>query len=124
MPYTITTTEVRDGFATGASDADLTAYIAIADQADACLTANSVADAIGKQLKILAVRHMAADATDGGDITSERAVSGAQRSYAQRRKGETGYLNTLRSLDRYGCVVAVVSNGGYVQFRAVGRYGL
>lgn len=124
MPYTITTTEVKDGFRTGASDADLTAYIAIADQADACLTANSVADAIGKQLKVLAVRHMASNATDGGDITSERAVSGAQRSYAQRRKGETGYLDTLRSLDKTGCVMAVVSNGGYVQFRAVGRYGL
>jgi len=124
MPYIITTTQVRDGFSTGASDADLTAYIAITVQADACLTANSVADVIGMQLKILAVRHMASDATDGGDITQERAVSGASRSYSQRKSGSTGYLNTLRSLDQYGCVGGLVSNGGYVQLRASGRYGL
>lgn len=124
MPYVITTADVKDGFTTGASDADLTAYIAIADQADACLTDNSVADAIGKQLKILAVRHMASNATDGGNVTQEQAVSGASRSYAQRRKGETGYLNTLRALDKYGCVMSIVSNGGYVQLRAVGRYNL
>ena len=122
MPYTITTSEVKDGFTTGASDADLTAYIAVADQADACLTANSVADAIGKQLKILAVRHMAANATDGGNVTQERAVSGASRSYAERRKGSTGYLDTLRSLDTYGCVMALLVNNQYVQFRSVGKY--
>lgn len=124
MPYTITTTQVRDGFTTSASDADLTAYIAIMDQADACLTANGVADAIGMQLKVLGVRHLAGNASDGGDITSERAVSGAQRTYAGRKAGSTGYLDTLRALDQYGCVVGLLSNGGYVQLRAVGRYDL
>lgn len=122
MAYEITPTEVKDGFSTGASDADLAAYIAVVDQADACLTANSVDEAIGKQLKILGVRHMAAMA-DGGDVTSQRSVSGAARTFAQTKSPyQTNYAAMLAQIDTYGCVMAIVSNGGKVQLRAVGRY--
>lgn len=121
MPYEITVAEVRDGFNTSASDADLTAYIAFAGQADACLEANAVPDAIGKQLKILAVRHLATAASDGGNVVSQRAVSGASRTFQQRRAGETQHLETLRMLDTYGCVMNVVSSGGSVRIMSVGR---
>ena len=121
MSYAITISEVRDGFTTSASDADLTAYIAVADQADACLTANGVATAVGKQLKVLGVRHLAANANDRGAVTQERAVSGASRSYASRAAGETGYLETLRTIDQYGCVLATINSNARIQLRSAGR---
>jgi hypothetical protein len=121
MPYVITTAEVLDGFSTSASTADLTAYIAIVDQADACLTANLVSEAIGKQLKILGVRHLAGNANDRGAVTQERAVSGASRNYSERAGGETGYLATLRTIDQYGCVLGTINNNGRIQLRSIGR---
>lgn len=121
MPYTITVAQVRDGFSTPASDADITAYIAFADEADTCLTNNSVLDAIGMQLKILFVRHTATNQRDGGAVTSERAVSGAARAFGQYERGDTGYLDTLRQLDRFGCVYALASNNGFIQLRSAGR---
>ena len=111
--YTITSSDVISGGA---------AYIPFVDQADACMEAKGVADDIGKQLKILAVNHLVSAATTGGTVQSERAVSGASRTYAAMSGGDTGYLNTLRDLDSWGCVTAIVSNNGRVQLRAVGRY--
>lgn len=121
MPYTITIEQVKDGFTTSASDADLTAYIIFADQADECLTNNSVADALGQQLKILAVRHMATIQRDGGAITSERAVSGASRSFSSFRAGDTSYKDLLRQIDATGCVYGLVTQNGFLQLRSVGR---
>ena len=121
MPYVITVAEVKDGFSTSASDADITAYIAFADQADECMTLNSVSDAIGKQLKILFVRHIVTSGRDGGSIASERAVSGASRSFGEFAPGQTGYLDTLKRLDRYGCVYSLLENNAPIQLRSVGR---
>lgn len=121
MAETITTSEVLDGFSTSASTADLTAYIAVVDQADACLDANSVPAAIQKHLKILGVRHLAANSNDRGNVIEEEAVSGARRVYSDKKSGDTAYLETLRSIDRYGCVTAVLNYNARVQFRSVGR---
>lgn len=121
MSYAITTSDVLDGFTTGASTADLEAYIAVVDQADTCLTANSVAAAIGKQLKVLGVRHLASNSNDRGAVTQERAVSGASRTYSARAAGETGYLETLRTIDRYGCVLGTLNYNARVQLRSAGR---
>lgn len=121
MPYTVTIAMIKDGFNSPVSDADLTGYIAIVDQADTCLTNNSVPDAIGVQLKLLAIRHLATNQRDGGSVTSERAVSGASRSYANYRAGDTGFLETLRQLDRWGCVRGVVEQNARLQLRSIGR---
>lgn len=121
MPYTITVAEVKDGFSTSASDSSITAYITLVDQADACMTAQGVPDAIGQQLKILAVRHLLTSERDGGAIMSERAVSGASRSFGQFKAGETGYLNNLKMLDKWGCVYGVVSNNTGIGLLVVGR---
>ena len=121
MAVTITTSQVLDGFSTGASTADLTAYIAVIDQADACLDANSVPDAIASQLKILGVRHLAATGSDGGEVTQERAISGASRSYSTVPGGMSWYYRTLKAIDTYGCVTATLTNSPTVQLRSVGR---
>lgn len=121
MPYTITVDQVKDGFNSPASDADLAGYIAIVDQADTCLTNNGVAEEIGRQLKLLAVRHIATSQRDGGSVTSEQAVSGASRSYANFRAGDTGYKDLLRQMDSTGCVYATVSRNSFIQLRSIGR---
>lgn len=123
MPYTITVTQVKDGFTGNASDADIAAYIAMADQADECLALNTVPDAVGQRLKVLFVRHTASQQRDGGAVTSERAVSGASRSYAADQRGDSGYLDLLRQLDQTGCVYRLASNNGFVQFRTIGAAG-
>ncbi len=121
MPYTITLERVRNGFVSPASDADLTGYIMFADQADMCLTNSSVADEIGQMLKVLLVRHLATNSRDGGSVTSERAVSGASRSYGQYQAGDTGFLDTLKQLDRTGCVYQLATNSSPIQLRSIGR---
>lgn len=124
MPYTITTAEVLDGFATSASVADLTAYIAVVDGADTCLTSNAVSTTVGKQLKILGVRHLATTASDGGQVKEQEAVSGARRVFAEPKKGTTAHLTALRSIDVYGCVTATVQRSAAMQFRSAGRSSL
>lgn len=119
--YAISVASVLDGFSTGASTADVAGFISLVDQADACLTANTVSGAVGKQLKTLAVRHLLANSNDRGSVTMERSTSGAARSYKERRNGDTGFLETLRSVDQHGCVMALLSKGSYVQFRSIGR---
>lgn len=121
MPYTITVERVKDGFTTSASDDDLNGYIAVADQADECMTNNNAPVAIGQQLKVLAVRHLATNQRDGGSVTAERAVSGASRNYESFKAGETGFLATLQQLDRWGCVYGIVQNNQLIQLRSVGR---
>jgi hypothetical protein len=119
--YAVSSSEVLEGFSTSASAADIAGYIAIMDQADACLTAKGVSGAIGKQLKVLGIRHLAANASDRGAVTQERAVSGASRTYKERKAGETGYLETLRTIDQYGCVLGLINKNAYIQLRSVGR---
>lgn len=121
MSWAITISEVKDGFSTSASDADLAAYMALVDQADACLTLKGVHSAVGRQLKILGVRHLATSSSDRGAVVEEQAVSGARRRYNERAGGETGYLQTLRSIDQYGCVLGLVNRNARIQFRSVGR---
>ena len=121
MTYAITIADVKDGFATPIADSDLEGFIAIADTADPCLTRNEVADPVGQQLKRLFVRHMATIQRDGGAITSEKAVSGASRGYGEMKNSETGYLNSLKQLDSYGCVYSLAVSNAPLQLRSIGR---
>jgi hypothetical protein len=121
MSYVITTPEVLEGFQTGASTADVAGFIAVVDQADNCLARNSVSDVVGRQMKILAVRHLLSNSSDRGAVTQERAVSGASRSYKERVAGETGFLETLRTIDTYGCVMSTINKNQRIQLRSVGR---
>ena len=114
MAYEITETDV------GAAGV---AYIPFVNQADTCLTNNGVAEDIGKQLKILGVKHLTAMARDGGQVTEERAVSGAYRSYAEGKSG-TGYLETLRAMDATGCVLRLLVNNSNIRLMSAGRSAL
>lgn len=121
LDYSITVDRVKSGFTTSASDDDIAGFIAIVGQADQCMTNNNVPGEIGQQLKVLAVRHMATNQRDGGSVTSERAVSGASRSLNAFKAGETGYLDTLRQLDQWGCVYGTIQSNQFIQLRSVGR---
>lgn len=122
MSYVVTAIEVLYGFSTSASTEDVEAYIAVTDQADDCLTANNVPVAIGKQLKILAVRHLASIGNEKGSVREEQSVSGARRVFMDRKSGETNYLEALRSIDQHGCVLSTVNKNVKVQLRSVGRF--
>lgn len=125
MALTISASDVTAGYTTSLSTAEIDALITFVDQADACLTNNSVSDAIGQRLKILAVQHMLSltEGNGGGRAISERSASGAARTFSDR-KGRgldaTTYGALLRQLDQYGCVTAILSNGGGMYLRAVG----
>lgn len=120
MAYDITADEVKCDFATGASNTEVEGFIAVVDQANACLTANSVSEAIGRTMKITAVRALLREA-GGGEVIEERAVSGASRKYADKKTSQNSYMTTLRSIDKFGCVMATISKGASVQMRSVGR---
>jgi 3-dehydroquinate synthase class II len=119
--YPITPADVTDGFTTSATTADVLGYIALMDQANTCLTANKISITLGRQMKILGVRHLCTNSTERGAVTQERAVSGASRTYAERPGGQTSYLATLRSIDRHGCIMALLSQGGSVRLMSAGR---
>jgi hypothetical protein len=122
--YAISVARVRDGFNTKASEEDIAAFISIVDQADACLTNNSIPTTVGRQLKILATRHMlvlAQTSDSGGKIISERAISGASRSFQQSTTVRAShYGDLLKQLDKTGCVLRLIENNAPIMFRSVG----
>ncbi|MES1987454.1 MAG: hypothetical protein V4440_05385, partial [Pseudomonadota bacterium] len=98
----------------------------VIDGADACLDANGVPESKQKILKIYGVRHMLAmQANSGkGTVKSERAPSGASRSYSDwQGKGveATPYGSMLKQLDSTGCVVGILQNDNQMAFMVVGR---
>ncbi len=120
--YPITAAEVRDGLTgVSVSDTDMAGLIAFADTADTCLRNNNVEQALGQTLKRLFIRHIATTQRDGGSVTNERAVSGASRSYSDMGGDKTGYLDTLKRLDRWGCVYGLAVSNTPIQLRSIGR---
>lgn len=120
MTLAITIEAVKANFATPASDADITSVIAIVDQADVCLSNKGVSDEVGQYLKVLGARHLLETMYSQGQVISERAVSGASRAYSKRPGQDTGHMAALRAADKFGCVMATVTNNARVQFRSVG----
>jgi hypothetical protein len=110
MSYEITSADVTDGMNGAFAAGDVAAYIAIADTADDCMTAKGVPPVIGERLKVLYVQHMLVTATGsgGGVATSVSSASGASRSHASRKAGTSGFLDALKGLDQWGCVMALV----------------
>lgn len=124
LDYSITVTRIRDGFSTELGNEDLSGLIAIMDQADACLTANGVNADIGRQMKVLGVRHIATmmpKTASGGRVISERAVSGASRAFQQSTSIRGSfYGDVLSQIDKTGCVVRLIENNAPIMFRSVG----
>lgn len=128
MATAITYADVIDGFDTSVSQAQIELLIAIVDEADKCLDANSVSASKQEMLKIAAVRHMCvmmgASESGKGAVTSESAPSGASRSYkAPSGMGleSSSYGMLLKQLDGYGCVTSLLENTMQLSIRSVGR---
>ena len=93
------------------------AFIAVVDQADACLEGASVEQELGKTLKRLAVAHMVflTQNSGRGAVTSEGAPSGASRGFAAwSGKGVSGspFGSMIDGLDASGCLVGIFGNIG------------
>ena len=122
MTYALSVARVRDGFDTGLGDIELSSLITFAGGADACMTTKQVPDDTGILLKLYLVRHMATlnDNSGRGNAIAESAPSGASRTFAQRTKPGTGYMDMLDQMDRWGCVKALLRRGGAAFVRGVG----
>ena len=123
--YAITVADVKSGFDTAASDAEITALIAVADLADACLEGAGVADAIGQTLKTYAVRHiLTLTANSGaGQVTQQSSASGASRTFKAfegSRLTGTPFGAALAALDSTGCVTGLFSSNSGLAFMSVG----
>jgi len=119
----VTIAEVKDGFATDASDEQIELALAIVDQADECLTKNEVTEAIAVALKVYAVRHiLVMQANAGrGEVRGETAPSGASRQYASYTGGHgSKFLELVRQIDRWGCVRRVLERQQTMYLQAVG----
>lgn len=116
MAVTITSTQVKDGFTTTTSDAEIDMIIAHVDTADTCLDANSVPDNTVQLMKLAAVRHMLTlQSNDGnGPLQSQNAPSGAGRSFQSWQGGTdinaTRYGSMLNQMDTNGCIVNLLTN--------------
>lgn len=111
MAVTITAADVQSYGITGA-EAMIDGYIALVDQADACLDKNEVPDETQRLLKINAVAHLMTLA-QGGQIKSQSAPSGASRTFATPTGGGfnlTNWGSMLKALDRYGCITGLIEN--------------
>lgn len=122
MAVVITVADVKQlPAAASIPDAIISGYIAVVDQADACLDANSVPDDVQTALKLNAVWHLVELSLRGG-VTSESSPTGASRSYTMSQGlASTPYGQILQTIDQYGCVTGLVSKTGNTMFfRAVG----
>lgn len=123
MTYAITAQDVTQALQGAFDPAEVAAYIAIADTADACMSGRDVPADVGRQLKVLFVRHMLTLATgDGAGVaTSVSSASGASKSSAQRMAGTSGFGDALKGLDRWGCVWGLLASAKpAVQIRSFG----
>ncbi len=123
MAVTITADDiVNDDFDYTISDDLVAASITVVDQADDCLDNNDVSEAMQKLLKVLGARHFLSMQINGGRgvVKSESAPSGASRSFSFSGGSDTAYLQTLKSIDAYGCVSGLFENTEKIFLDVVG----
>lgn len=112
----ITPADVKAGFATDIPDAEVQDLIDYMDQADDCLAKNTVPAATQDLLKKYAVRHiLSMQGNSGrGEVSSQRAPSGASQSYREWNNSEglsaSRYGSLLKQMDRTGCIRALLEN--------------
>lgn len=114
MAVTITVSDVRtNSIAASYTDEVLEGFIAFVDQADACLDANSVPDAIQKNLKLYGVWSMCFSGQSSG-VKSERSANGASITYGDQTGALANpYGETLQSMDTNYCVVSLFGQSGH-----------
>lgn len=117
--------DIKDGFETDAGDPEIQSLIDfVVSGSSKCLEANSVPEATQDLLITYAVRHILSLTNAGGRgvVTSERAPSGASRSFGSwQGKGldSTRYGSLLMQMDRYGCARASLEHNAKLAFFTV-----
>lgn len=127
MAATITVSDVKSGYPTTVSDAEIELLIEVVDGADACLDGAAVPESKQKILKIYAVRHMLQLQANGGkgSVRSHSAPSGASQSFSSWQQGtgveSTQFGSLLKQLDTSGCIVGLIENGQRMAIMSIGR---
>ena len=106
------------------SDASLEVYLCLVNKLDDCLDANYPDDCTQKAIKLNALAHFA-QVSEGRFIKSQRAPSGASRSfdYIQGKEGIklTNYGRMLEMLDTAKCFEGLFPQGDTVGCISLGR---
>lgn len=109
MPVVITVSDVRTRYPEiTASDGDILDYICIADTKDGCLDSN-YDECIARQIKLTFIAMMCQSSSNDQRIKSQRAPSGASRSFEYGGKDSGMTLKSkLNALDSAGCMSSLV----------------
>jgi hypothetical protein len=106
-------------------DSTIDTYICIVDRLDECLGANYPDECVQEAIKLNAVSHFVA-VTTGRNIKSQRAPSGASRSFEYYAGKEgirlTQYGRMVQMLDTQGCFEKLYPQGS-VGVLALGKKG-
>lgn len=125
MAVTISASDVTTAYpATAAVDSTMMdGFIALVDQADACLDANGVSVVLQTSIKVAAVAHLATQSIDQSSVKSAGSATGASVTYKDSRT--TPQWALLKSLDQYGCVTSLLDDGSGIDVffgSTVGHY--
>ena len=122
MAATITIEQVKEFYPTALPDSVIAGFIAFVAQADACLDANQVPDDIQTILKLNAIAHSLMQ-IDGGQVTSERSMTGATVTFKETGSkfgiNSTTYGQVVASLDLNGCFTSLYKSQRFL--KAIGR---
>lgn len=107
-------------------DSVLSQFIAVVDQADTCLDANSITEDVQKLLKSYGAAHLAA-AASRGNVESESSPTGASRKYrgsqSKNPLDTTQWGQQLQLLDSRGCVTNLLQTSQSLLIAAPGPGG-
>lgn len=127
MAITITLEDFRAAFAdlSEVPDSLINTYICLVNKIDACLDANYPDDdCVQTAIKLNAIAHFA-QVSAGKYVKSQRAPSGASRSFdfMQSKEGMklTGYGRIVESLDTAKCFESMFPQGDQVACFGLGR---
>jgi hypothetical protein len=123
MAAIISTQDVNDFYYSGKSDFVIQSVIQFIDGADDCLDAAGISEDQQTLLKIYAVCHQLT-LMSGGQVTSERAMTGDSVSYAAPATstglGSTSWGAMLKSMPGSDCIETLL-NKSDIQVFSVGR---
>lgn len=123
MSALITVNDVNDFYASGKSDNVVQSVINAIDAADVCLSVSGATEDQQKLVKIYACCHQLT-LMNGGQVTSERSMTGDSVSYAApaAAKGldSTSWGMMLKSMPGASCIESIL-NVSDIQVFSVGR---
>lgn len=126
MAAEITVEEVKAVQSTSLPDSIIQGMIVAVNGADACLDRNDVPEETQKLLKTFAVAHLIL-LSEIGNVKSEKTPIGDSITYKDSNSSDplqaTAWGVQVSSLDKYGCLVSVLSGQKSVYLASVGPGG-